>query len=62
MSNVFGGPLRALLMDQVKVVQGRLLLGSQFEQNGRCRELVGRSNGIVARGSMMSPEPYLSNS
>ena len=45
---MFGGAFPALLMDQVKIAQGRLLVRHPLEQNAFGNDLVGRRNGIVA--------------
>jgi len=45
---VLGGAFPALLMDQVKIAQGRLLVRHPLEQNAFGNDLVGRRNGIVA--------------
>src|SRR5579872_3918338 len=48
LADVFGGAFPALLMDQVKIAQGRLLVRHPLEQNAFGNELVGRRNRIVA--------------
>ena len=48
LADVFGGAFPALLMDQVKIAQGRLLVRHPLEQNAFGNDLVGRRNGIVA--------------
>src|SRR5262249_28648166 len=46
--DVLGGAFPALLMDQVKVAQGRLLVRHPLEQNAFRNDLVGGRDGIVA--------------
>src|SRR5262249_12780006 len=46
--DVLGGAFPALLMDQVKIAQGRLLVRHPLEQNAFGNDLVGGSDGIVA--------------
>ena len=48
LADVLGGAFPALLMDQVKITQGRLLLRHPLEQNAFGNDLVGCRNGIVA--------------
>src|SRR4029078_327070 len=48
LADVLGGAFPALLMDQVKITQGRLLLRHPLEQNAFVNDLVGCRNGIVA--------------
>ena len=45
---MFGSAFPTLLMDQVKIAQGRLLVRHPLEQNAFGNDLVGRRNGIVA--------------
>ena len=58
---MFGSAFPTLLMDQVKIAQGRLLVRHPLEQNAFGNDLVGRRNGIVA-GIEICPEPNLLNS
>src|SRR5215467_5459664 len=46
--DVLGGAFPALLMDQVKIAQGRLLVRHPLEQNAFGNDLVGGRDGIVA--------------
>src|SRR5262249_6614273 len=46
--DVLGSAFPALLVDQVKIAQGRLLVRHPLEQNAFGNDLVGRRNGIVA--------------
>src|SRR5262249_38611681 len=48
LADVLRGAFPALLMDQVKIAQGRLPVRHQLEQNAFGNELVGGRNGIVA--------------
>src|SRR5712672_1538441 len=48
LADVLGGAFPALLMDQVKIAQGRLPVRHPLEQNAFGNDLVGRRNGIVA--------------
>jgi hypothetical protein len=48
LADVLCGAFPALLMDQVKITQGRFLLRHPLEQNAFGNELVGCRNGIVA--------------
>ena len=48
LADVLGGAFPALLMDQVKIAQGRLLVRHPLEQNAFGNDLVGGRNGIVA--------------
>src|SRR5258705_4379238 len=48
LADVLGGAFPALLMDQIKISQGRLLLRHPLEQNAFGNDLVGCRNGIVA--------------
>src|SRR5262245_56897454 len=48
LADVLGGAFPALLMDQVKIAQGRLLVRHPLEQSAFGNDLVGRRNGIVA--------------
>ena len=48
LADVLGGAFPTLLMDQVKIAQGRLLVRHPLEQNAFGNDLVGRGNGIVA--------------
>jgi hypothetical protein len=41
--------LGSLLVNQIKITQGRLLMRVQFEQYCRRGEFIGRGNSIVAR-------------
>ena len=49
LADVLGGAFPALLMDQVKIAQGRLPVCHPLEQNAFGNDLVGRRNRIVAR-------------
>src|SRR5262249_11680200 len=48
MADMFGRALGALLMDQIKVAQCRLLMRLYLEQDRGRREFVGSGDGIVA--------------
>jgi hypothetical protein len=48
LADVLGGAFPALLMDQVKITQGRLLVRHPLEQNAFGDDLVGCRNRIVA--------------
>ena len=45
---MLGGAFPALLMDQVKIAQGRLSVRDPLEQNAFGDDLVGCRNGIIA--------------